>query len=312
MKHYKTLLKFAIAVGLFVLILFEGKNQIKSIHPASTLHAIRTIPVQWLLLFLVTGIAASFSMVLYDLFAMRSFRYDIRKDHLLSISFVSNALNGLLGLGGLTGASVKTLLLKKRNIEVKEMISYNTLVVSAAGTGLSFLAFLTLFNLKGIEPLLKQHKWLWACVIGYSLYIFLFFFLERIVKKFRDWSNTFGNLRLFKLRLELTATSIIEWIFAGLLFYILSWYFKNDINLPNVISVYTLAAIAGILSFLPGGVGSFDLIAIFGLQQLGIKASQALTVVILYRIFYYFVPTLTAIIVFSLQVLKNAEEKAAS
>jgi len=309
LKHYKSILKLAFASALILLIMYEGKNQLESIHLASTLQIMRSIPLKWIMLFLILGITASYSMVLYDVFAMKAFQYDIEKGDLLSISFVSNSLNTLLGLGGLTGASVKSLLLKKRNIELKELISYNTLLVTSATTGLAFFAILTLFNYRNISSLLNQHIWLWACLIGYSLYLVIYFFLERIVKKFNDWSITFGSSKLMKLRFNLLAVSIMEWALAGILFYSLASYFHKDLIFMNIMSLFVIASIAGILSFLPGGVGSFDLIAIIGLQLVGLTPNESLTAVILYRIFYYFVPSGTAIIVFSLQVLKKAEEK---
>jgi phosphatidylglycerol lysyltransferase len=91
---------------------------------------------------------------------MKSFRYEIEPRDLFCISFVANSLNTLLGLGGLTGPAIKTMLLKKRNIELKEMISYNAVLVTSTTTGLSVLAVLALINFRDISPLINQHKWL--------------------------------------------------------------------------------------------------------------------------------------------------------
>lgn len=308
-KNYKNLLKIAFAIALILLILFEGKNQIENIRLSSTLHIMRVIPKQWFLSFFLLGIVASVSMVLYDILGMKVFKYEIDKRDLFSISFVANSLNTLLGLGGLTGASVKTLLLKKRNIEFKELLSYNAIMVTSAITGLSFLAIFTLFNLRTISPLLDQHKWLLACLAVFSLYLVLYFFLDRIVKQSKVWSDSFGLKRLLKLRLNLLLISILEWVLACVLFYTIISYFEKDFNIMAVMSIFVLSSIAGILSFLPGGVGSFDLIAIMGLQILGLSPSEALTAVILYRIFYYFVPSAVAIVIFTLQVLKRTEER---
>lgn len=309
LKHYKSLLKLAFASALFLLILYEGQNQIKSIHPAATLHTMRSIPIQWLCMFFLLGLVASFSMVLYDVLGMKTFKYDIEKGDLLSISFVSNSLNTLLGFGGLTGASVKTLLLKKRNIELKEMLSYNAVLVTAATTGLSFFSVITLINYKSIAPILNQHKWLTVCLAGFSLYLILFFFIERFIKQFKSWTETFGASRLLKLRIGLLVTSILEWFLAAVLFYTLVSYFSSRLPFFSILSIFVIASAAGILSFIPGGIGSFDLIAIIGLQLMGIQSNEALTCVILYRVFYYILPSGTAIFLFSLQVLKKSEEK---
>jgi len=309
LKHYKNLIKLAVALVIIALILFEGKTQFQSISPASALHIIRSVPVEWMILFLLFGIFASYSMVLYDVLGVKAFQFEVRKDELLIISFVANTVNILLGLGGLTGASIKTLLLKKSNIDFKQMISYNTLLVTSATTGLSFYAIIALLNFNSITALFNQYKWLWICLTAFGLYLILYFFLDRFVRKFKDWANAFGTFNLFKLRLRLMAVSILEWTLAGILFYLIACYFHANISFMTVMSVFIVSAIAGIISFLPGGAGSFDLIAIVGLHLSGLTSDQALTVVILYRIFYYFIPALTAIVVFSLRILSKSEKK---
>ena len=308
-KHYKGLLKIAFASALIALILYEGKNQIQSIHPAATLHTMRSIPIEWLGLFFLLGLIASVSMVLYDVLGMRVFHYDIDKKDLFSISFVSNTLNTLLGFGGLTGASVKTLLLKKRKIELKEMLSYNGVLMTAATTGLSVFALISLFNFRNFSPVLIQHKWLILCLAGFGLYLIFYFFIDRFIKQFRNWSDDFGASKLLKLRFGLLGVSVLEWFLAGILFFALVTYFHKDLSFINILSIFTIASAAGILSFIPGGVGSFDLIATIGLQMMGLSPNEALTCVILYRIFYFILPSGAAIIIFSIQVLKKSEEK---
>ncbi|QHI73717.1 hypothetical protein [Aminipila terrae] len=102
-KHYRGLLKLVFAFALSALILYEGHEQIQSIHPATTLHTMRSIPLLSIGRFFILGIIASVSMVLYDVFGMKAFQFDIEKKQLFSISFLSNSLNTLLGFGGLTG-----------------------------------------------------------------------------------------------------------------------------------------------------------------------------------------------------------------
>jgi phosphatidylglycerol lysyltransferase len=246
LKHYKTLLKFAFALALISLILYEGRSQIQSIHPAMTLHTLRSIPANWFLLFFVTGVVASVSMVLYDVLGMKSFRYEIEPRDLFSISFVSNSLNTLLGFGGLTGPAIKTMLLKKRNIEPKEMISYNAVLVTSTTTGLSVLAVLTLFNFSNISPLISQHKWLLVVLAAFALYLIGYFFLDRVLKQFKTWAAEFGRSRLFKLRLQLLAVSALEWLLACVLFYTITFYFFRELSFLSILSIFAIASAAGI------------------------------------------------------------------
>jgi|GEM_PF-192590 Uncharacterized conserved protein len=308
-RYYRGLLKIVFACALISLILFEGGQQIQSIHIATALHTLRSVPVSWILLFLLTGIIASFSMVLYDIAGMKRFHLKVELRDIISISFVANALNTLLGFGGLTGPAIKTMLLKKRNIEVKEMLSYNAVLLSASTTGLSFLAIITLLNYRTVFPLISQHKWLLILLAAFSLYLVGYFFLDKIIKRFRTWSASFGLSWLFKLRLELLAVSVLEWLLASSLFYLLAFYFDREASFVSILSVFAVSSIAGIFSFMPGGIGSFDLIAIIGLQAFGLTPNQALVAVIFYRLFYFIGPSGAAIVLFSLQALKRSEQK---
>lgn len=308
-KHYRSLLKLAFAIVLSALILYEGHAQIQSIHLATTLHTLRSIPLTSLGKFFILGLIASMSMVFYDVFGMRAFKYDIEKKDLFTISFLSNSLNTLLGFGGLTGASVKSLLLKRQNIELKETIPYNTLLVASATTGLSFIIILSFFHSQSIASLVSQYKWLILFLIGFACYLPVYFFLDKMVKPLRSWAASFGAIKLLVLRFELLGVSILEWLLAGFLFYNLVTYFENDLSFFNILSLFAIASVAGILSFMPGGVGSFDLIIIMGLQFMGLPDNEAITIVILYRVFYFILPSSVAIINFSLHVLRESEQK---
>ncbi len=57
-----------------------------------------------------------------------------------------------------------------------------------------------------------------------------------------------------------------------------------------------LACVAGLISFIPGGIGSFDLIAIVGLKEMGYSANSALSITILFRLYYFIVPWIIGVI----------------
>ncbi|MBN7773272.1 bifunctional lysylphosphatidylglycerol flippase/synthetase MprF [Clostridium aminobutyricum] len=309
LKHYKGVSKLFFAGALITLILYEARHQLQGIHLASSLHTIRTIPVQWLLLFAVLGIIASMSMVFYDVFALKNLKSKIEIKDLFSISFVSNVLNALFGFGGITGISVKKLLFKTRYIEPEEVACYHNVLALSTVTGLSFLSIFTFFHLHSISFIIEQHQWVLLCLLLASLYLPAYFFLDRLVKGCRLWPEIFGASKLFILRVQLLTVSTGEWLLTSVLFYALVHYYNTEISYINTLSIFVIASIIGLLSFLPCGIGAFDLIAVIALQMMGLTASQAIVVAILYRVFYYFIPAGVAILVFSLQVLNRTEQK---
>ncbi len=53
-----------------------------------------------------------------------------------------------------------------------------------------------------------------------------------------------------------------------------------------------IAITIGIMSMIPGSLGSFDLIMVSGLVGLGIDKAQALSWLLVFRLFYYILPFL--------------------
>jgi phosphatidylglycerol lysyltransferase len=74
-------------------------------------------------------------------------------------------------------------------------------------------------------------------------------------------------------------------------------------NLPSydVIPLFMIAITIGIMSMIPGSLGSFDLIMVSGLVGLGIDKAQALSWLLVFRLFYYVLPFCLGVVLF----LKN-------
>jgi len=62
-----------------------------------------------------------------------------------------------------------------------------------------------------------------------------------------------------------------------------------------------IAITIGIISMIPGSLGSFDLIMVSGLVGLGIDKAQALSWLLVFRLFYYILPFCLGVVLF----LKN-------
>ena len=71
-----------------------------------------------------------------------------------------------------------------------------------------------------------------------------------------------------------------------------------SISVLTFLPIYIEAAVVGMISMIPGGIGTFDLTFMTGLEALGIPIEQTLLVIILYRISYYIVPALIGVLLF--------------
>ncbi|MBO3431097.1 bifunctional lysylphosphatidylglycerol flippase/synthetase MprF, partial [Clostridium perfringens] len=62
--------------------------------------------------------------------------------------------------------------------------------------------------------------------------------------------------------------------------------------------IYIEAAVIGIISMIPGGIGTFDLTFMNGLEGVGVPIEQTLLVIILYRVSYFIVPAVIGVLLF--------------
>ncbi len=97
----------------------------------------------------------------------------------------------------------------------------------------------------------------------------------------------------FKTRGQLAIASIFDSAVAGLCF-IYGLHFFASFDNFEVLSLYFVASLVGVLSFIPGGLGSFDITLLLLLENAGISRSIGMSALLLYRIHYYIIPWLMA------------------
>ncbi|MCQ5068899.1 lysylphosphatidylglycerol synthase domain-containing protein, partial [Faecalibacillus intestinalis] len=93
-----------------------------------------------------------------------------------------------------------------------------------------------------------------------------------------------------KLELFIVASSTGEWLLVALFFLMIGWLLDVRINLLLVLPMYVVAQLLGVISMLPGAIGSFDVIMLMELSMLGVDRSTALVWLVFFRVFYYLVP----------------------
>ncbi|MGR5985913.1 flippase-like domain-containing protein [Bacillus cytotoxicus] len=82
----------------------------------------------------------------------------------------------------------------------------------------------------------------------------------------------------------------MEWLSAGIVMYVILMLFGIHIDFRKFLGVYVIVALAGVISLVPGGLGSFDLVFLSGLGQYGIDTGVLLPAMLLYRLVYYILP----------------------
>lgn len=290
-RFSKNLGKFIFPLCIMTFILFEGRSIFKGIDFRQVMDIINNTPKINLVIYFIAAVAAVTCLCAYDMILSDYYNFQVPLRKTYKISWVCVTFNNIIGLGGLTGASIRTYLFKKENIKTTDLINYNMILAPSTIVGLGILSLLSVFNIFNTHEILRVYPWLWLAILVFTAVIPLYFFLGNF-----QWLN--NKLKKFNLyfegsinvKLKLTFISTIDWISSGLLFYIIAKTFKGNVNVLSVIGIDVIASVAGLISFIPSGIGSYDVVALMGLAILGYSPNIALSIILLFRVFYFIIP----------------------
>lgn len=148
-------------------------------------------------------------------------------------------------------------------------------------TGLSLLSILVVLHVFNASHMIDKISWVrW---ILYVVALFLPIFIVYTIMRPADKKNRFMGVYC-------TLVSSVEWLAAALVLYLSVLIVDIHISFMTLIGVFIIAALSGLVSFIPGGFGAFDLVVLLGLKSLDIPEEQILLALLLYRFAYYFVP----------------------
>lgn len=295
-KNIILILKISFIVFIVSFVGLSIGNEIRNINLAETIVIIRGFSNLSIVLLIIFGIISVSSITLYDFIIAKYLKLNIKPMALFCISFLASTVNNISGLGGLTGASIRSLLFKKGVDNKDAIIDYNILLIPATAIGLSVMAIISLVKYRYISYMFGEYFILFISLIIFLVYLIIYPFIDKIFYKIKKTSKNLDGKERNLLKLKLLLISVLEWILAYSLFLIVIRHFDITINFFTIFGIYTIASISGILSMLPGGVGSFDLVILVGLQHYGLETENILASLVLFRLFYYIIPLLIGVI----------------
>ncbi|GLX66842.1 bifunctional lysylphosphatidylglycerol flippase/synthetase MprF [Paenibacillus glycanilyticus] len=294
-NRFKNVFKLLLPVAILLFLYTQTSGFIKEIKPAAALHLLKHL--HWIdhiqlaaICFLAVAVMSG-----YDFLLIKWNQARVPKTAVFKISWIANSFNNAMGFAGLTGAGLRVTLYRKWGLQGPAWLRSLVYQSLSALTGLSILAIMLLAGIWNDHSLLAHHLWLYLAVILIAAYVVIFASLGRLPRL----RNLLGladkeqeeELSLSKPPvLRMIATSFAEWLMAGLSFWLIVHLMHLDIGLREAMSIFVVAAVAGVASFVPSGLGSFDAIVLLAFQHLGLSPDQGLAVLVLYRIFYCFLP----------------------
>ncbi|WP_349773529.1 bifunctional lysylphosphatidylglycerol flippase/synthetase MprF [Rummeliibacillus stabekisii] len=233
-----------------------------------------------------------FPMFFYDYFIVKKLKLNRSLRKLMKESLIINSFSNLIGFGGLVGVLLRTHYFKKK--EVDNTSFFKTI----ASVTLFYLAGLSLFTwilplFYWDFPLFKEHKIVVfaAGLIGLYLPFLIIKAIIQLLSKKTTKKHVLSDVLL-------VCVSTLEWLGAFTFIVVLIHLLKIPISIESVIPIFVVASCAGIVSMIPGGLGSFDLVFIWGAQALQIPEESILILLLFYRVGYYVIPFLAGLLLF--------------
>lgn len=292
-------LKIILPVLLMLFAIRELGKIIKEANAGAIAAQLGAVDVRTLVLIAIIPLVLAFPMFFYDFFIIKKLKIKIALKSLMKQSLIINSFSNLIGFGGLVGVLLRAHYFKRAEMD--------------NGTFFKTIASVTLFYLAGISlfadflvifywdlKLFQEHSFLLvvAGFIGlYTPFLFVKAMIQLIAKK--------ATVKQLLGELLLVVVSVVEWLGAFTMLYILTKLLHIDIAVVDLWPIFIIASAAGIVSMIPGGLGSFDLVFIWGGTSLGISSESVLILLLFYRVGYYMIPFLAGLLLFGRDIWRT-------
>ncbi|EUJ19405.1 hypothetical protein MAQA_07417 [Listeria aquatica FSL S10-1188] len=243
-----------------------------------------------LLLMVLIGLIAVTPMLIYDFVIVKLLPGKFSTMHVIASGWITNTFTNIGGFGGVLGASLRASFYGK-NASHKEILLAISKIALFLVSGLSIYCLVGLATLP-IPGFADHFRSFWPWLLGGGLYFPVLF----IVTKWKS-KSLFEDLPL-KREASLISASLLEWGVAFLCFVAIGFLMNEPVDLMKVFPLFVIASVIGIVSMVPGGVGTFDLVMLYGLDQLGVSNELAIVWLLFYRVFYYIIPFLAGLLFF--------------
>ncbi|MED5099506.1 lysylphosphatidylglycerol synthase domain-containing protein [Niallia circulans] len=298
------IVKILLPIVIFIIVLREIKNMIVSADINQLYEYLQTIPFHSLFYIAIGGFVAILPMFFYDFFLVRHLKKPVPIVKVSKYSFISNSFSNLIGFGGLIGIALRNFFYKRYETDRKKLFKGIAIVTIFYLSGISLLSWIAILYSKRLN-LMEDHIWIFAAIIVVGL---IFPMLLVSYQKAKQHNFVFNKNQI----VGLIIVSLLEWIFLFAYLYFIAKIIALPVSIGDFFLLFLVAACTGIISMIPGGMGSFELVFLWGIESLGIESEQMLIVLFLYRVGYYLLPFLLAAFLFLLEIVKNIKKNAAA
>ena len=290
---------YALAIALFTLGLYAVLHLLADVKLSDVIAQVRSTPVLILVMAHLTTLAGYLFLVGYDWSALRYIGKPLALPVTVTGGLMAYAFGNTIGLSAVSGGAVRYRIYSGQGLDAYDVAAVSTFAavsygVAATVVGLGALAFYP--DLLGsLAPFpAPEMRWL---AIG----LILALTLPLVVAGARKGSLRLGRFTVrapsLPVLLGQALFSLGDITFAALTLYLLLPV--GDIGFSAFLGIFATATMAGILSHVPGGVGVFETVVLAALPA-SVPIETAAAALLMFRIIYYIVPFVLALVVLAL------------
>ncbi|WP_309684216.1 lysylphosphatidylglycerol synthase domain-containing protein [Polaromonas sp.] len=301
-KRGATALFFILVAGLLI-------SQARNIEWAQVFSALRRYPLASAWEAVLLAITSFTLYSCFDLLGRRYTGHSLSAPTVMTVTFVSYAFN--LNLGSLVGGvAFRYRLYSRLGLRTGTITRVMSLSMLANWIGYLLLAGLVFSlmppSLPASWPITRLHLRLIGLVLLAiaAAYLALCAFKRKRTLQVRGHGIELPSIGLASLQLLMGASNWL--VMSGIIFIL----FQQRIEFPAVVSVLLLAAVAGVITHIPAGLGVLEAVFVALLSHL-MPHAELLAALVAYRLIYYVTPLGIAAVLYLVMELK-ARQLAAS
>lgn len=298
-----------IGIVIFLIALWVLHSELKTYHFHDIIRSTRALPRSQVYLAFLLTVLSYIVMTGYDALALRYIKQPLSYNKTAFASFVSYAFSNNIGISMLAGGSVRFRLYSAWGLSPFDI----TRVVFFCALTL-WLGFLTLAGIIFIInptpvslpiPLPFSSVQILGIIALCPVVAFFCFCMFRTQPiKIRGWELIIPSPKLLSAQI---AVAVLDWFIAGSILYVLL-PISTQLSFWEILKVFLLGQLIGLISQIPGGVGIFETVTIFCLSS-KISASAIFGSLLVYRGMYYILPLLIAAILLGTQEILQKKER---
>lgn len=277
-------------VVLFAAVLWVLYHQLRDYHYHDVVRQIEALPSSSILAALALTLLNYLVLTGYEVLAFDYISNPLKFWKIAIASFISNAFSNNVGLSMLAGGSVRFRLYSDWGLsgaEITKVIAFYTVTFWLGLVTLVGVSFLT--EPAAIPPLLyipANFVYPVGAVLLVAVFSYLLLSATGVVSlKIRELEI---NLPSFRLSLSQLTISLVDWVLAASVLYVLLPP-RATVSFLSFLGVFLFAQIAGLISQVPGGFGVFETVVLIFLKPTA-PASSIFGSLLAFRGIYYLVP----------------------